>query len=280
MEFEYIPMTQDKISFDYYIDSFDNFYCFVKKFNAIRVNWSQPTSLSPSYFLRLLINGSSEKAQGYKKGYHNEDDEHSMKLVPYYLGLLDHGAMWKLKNGNVVCTAMPYGDRSSILAKFNRMRQEFNYPDSIRLEFLSDQYFFRSAGDCMILIYYDSSQEAFIPCCSNTELRIKAIQHSAPGIMRYRATSSSFVRDKYVSEYTKRRAQGVCQLCDQPAPFCDPNGIPYLETHHVIWLADGGPDSIENTVAICPNCHRKMHILNLDEDVQKLILLAANTDWC
>ena len=50
---------------------------------------------------------------------------------------------------------------------------------------------------------------------------------------------------------------------------------PFLETHHVIWLADGGDDSIENTVALCPNCHKKMHVLNLDEDVDKLLRIAA-----
>lgn len=48
------------------------------------------------------------------------------------------------------------------------------------------------------------------------------------------------------------------------------NGKPYLESHHVITLADGGPDVIYNTVAICPNCHRKIHVLNSREDTKKL----------
>ncbi|MFP5111610.1 HNH endonuclease [Bacillaceae bacterium C204] len=43
-----------------------------------------------------------------------------------------------------------------------------------------------------------------------------------------------------------------------------------METHHIVWLSKGGDDTIENTVAICPNCHRKMHALNLAEDVRKL----------
>lgn len=48
------------------------------------------------------------------------------------------------------------------------------------------------------------------------------------------------------------------------------NGKPYLESHHVITLADGGPDVIYNTIAICPNCHRKIHVLNSREDTKKL----------
>ena len=35
-----------------------------------------------------------------------------------------------------------------------------------------------------------------------------------------------------------------------------------METHHIEWLSKGGSDTIDNTVALCPNCHKKMHILN------------------
>ncbi|WP_223275477.1 HNH endonuclease [Paenibacillus elgii] len=47
-------------------------------------------------------------------------------------------------------------------------------------------------------------------------------------------------------------------------------GESYLETHHVEWLAGGGKDSIYNTVALCPNCPKKMHILDFKADVNKL----------
>jgi len=63
---------------------------------------------------------------------------------------------------------------------------------------------------------------------------------------------------------------GTCELCDQPAPFTKKNGDPYLEVHHVKQLADGGEDTINNAVALCPNCHRKMHSLGLKSDLAKL----------
>ena len=63
---------------------------------------------------------------------------------------------------------------------------------------------------------------------------------------------------------------GKCELCRQPAPFQKKNGEPYLETHHIIWLAKGGEDTVNNTVALCPNCHKKMHSLNLQSDVKQL----------
>lgn len=77
-------------------------------------------------------------------------------------------------------------------------------------------------------------------------------------------------RNPWVVEHAKRLAKGFCQLCNQPAPFKNKSDEPYLETHHIIWLAKGGEDTIANTVALCPNCHRKMHIQNEKNDIQKL----------
>ena len=85
-----------------------------------------------------------------------------------------------------------------------------------------------------------------------------------------------YTRNKYVSEYAKRRADGKCQLCGRLAPFYDNEGRPYLEAHHIIRLADGGEDSENNVVALCPNCHRKMHSLNLEEDVNKLLKIVLS----
>jgi 5-methylcytosine-specific restriction enzyme A len=87
---------------------------------------------------------------------------------------------------------------------------------------------------------------------------------------RRTTTSTTYERDPYVIEYAKRWAKGVCQLCEQPAPFLNKNGEPHLHTHHIDWLSRGGEDSIYNTVALCPNCHDKMHVLDLEEDVKKL----------
>ena len=54
------------------------------------------------------------------------------------------------------------------------------------------------------------------------------------------------------------------------APFSRADGDPYLETHHIVWLAQGGSDTVENTVALCPSCHRKMHVLKLEADIATL----------
>jgi|GEM_PF-628422 len=83
-------------------------------------------------------------------------------------------------------------------------------------------------------------------------------------------SQKQYARDPWVSENAKRKAKGVCQLCKEPAPFNKKNGDPYLEAHHIVWLSKGGEDTVENTVALCPNCHRKMHIVADGKDVKML----------
>jgi 5-methylcytosine-specific restriction enzyme A len=84
-----------------------------------------------------------------------------------------------------------------------------------------------------------------------------------------------YIRSPELAELIKRRANGKCDLCQKPAPFTTKDKIPYLECHHIIWLSQGGEDSIENTVALCPNCHRKMHIVKADNDIDKLKTIAS-----
>lgn len=79
-----------------------------------------------------------------------------------------------------------------------------------------------------------------------------------------------YYRDPSIAAYVKKRANGCCQLCGEKAPFADKNGDPYLECHHIEWLSKGGLDSINNCVALCPNCHRRMHILNDSKDINVL----------
>lgn len=103
---------------------------------------------------------------------------------------------------------------------------------------------------------------------TNEELKRRASRSRGAGVRTTSATT--YERDPYVSEYAKRRAEGICQLCHSPAPFKDKKGQPYLETHHIEWLSQGGQDIIDNTTALCPNCHRKMHTLNLKGDREVL----------
>lgn len=82
---------------------------------------------------------------------------------------------------------------------------------------------------------------------------------------------NQFIRSEQIREYAKIRANGFCELCEKEAPFKDKYDKPYLESHHIIYLSKGGQDSIHNVAALCPNCHRKIHNLNLKSDIEKLL---------
>lgn len=73
------------------------------------------------------------------------------------------------------------------------------------------------------------------------------------------STSTEYETSEAVRKYALSWAEGVCQGCDEEAPFTNRNGEPYLEVHHVNRLGDGGPDHPDFVIALCPNCHRKVH---------------------
>ena len=107
---------------------------------------------------------------------------------------------------------------------------------------------------------------------SDAEVAARAARNSGKTGSRVSATTV-YVRDAYVAEHARRRAAGRCDLCKKEAPFKDKTGEPFMEVHHVVWLARGGEDSIENTVALCPNCHRRMHVLDHPADRESLLRL-------
>lgn len=63
---------------------------------------------------------------------------------------------------------------------------------------------------------------------------------------------------------------GFVNYVEKKHLFIQKNNKPYLEAHHLKWLSKGGTDTIDNVVALCPNCHRKMHELNDKDDIKKL----------
>lgn len=84
-------------------------------------------------------------------------------------------------------------------------------------------------------------------------------QFSAPVPLTARETTV-LVRDRSaaVRETVLIRAGGLCELCNEPG-FVTAAGSVYLETHHVVPLANNGLDHPSNVVAICPRDHRRAH---------------------
>lgn len=65
-------------------------------------------------------------------------------------------------------------------------------------------------------------------------------------------------RDRRAKEAHKERVGAICQICGEP-PFETRGGGEFCEVHHIVPLKSGGPDGAPNLLAVCPNCHKKLH---------------------
>ncbi len=114
------------------------------------------------------------------------------------------------------------------------------------------------------------SDEKALAALSDERLKRLAGNTSSGPAPLQTVTTAERVRNPYLPEIAKRRANGVCQLCGNVLDFTDAAGRPFLEAHHIIPLGDDGPDELDNLVALCPNCHRKMHVAKRNEDIERL----------
>lgn len=88
---------------------------------------------------------------------------------------------------------------------------------------------------------------------------------------RIAGEATIFPRSADVRRKALERAQGKCEFCGEPG-FRMANGSVYLETHHVVALSKGGPDTEWNVVAICPNDHRRAHFAEERNDISRRLI--------
>lgn len=90
--------------------------------------------------------------------------------------------------------------------------------------------------------------------------RRKRLSRSNKKPIKIKAVTEIYVRSADVVAEVLLRANGACERCKESAPFLrKKDHTPYLEVHHKQRLADDGEDTVENAIALCPNCHRELH---------------------
>lgn len=95
---------------------------------------------------------------------------------------------------------------------------------------------------------------------STQEERLKRLASANPIPEKRTVTTTAYIRNSDVVAEVLFNANGKCDDCSSSAPFNKKSdGSPYLEVHHIIPLSMGGHDTVENSKALCPNCHRKIH---------------------
>jgi hypothetical protein len=119
-----------------------------------------------------------------------------------------------------------------------------NYDES-RSDFVTDALSFSD-------LYRQREALIFFPSAVGQPTGHQKVETVSRKVTKYR-------RSIAIAAWVTRQSGGKCESCGNDAPFCDPSGSPFLETHHLKRLADGGPDTLDNTIAVCPNCHRELH---------------------
>ena len=78
------------------------------------------------------------------------------------------------------------------------------------------------------------------------------------------ATLVSMLKSYYLKCYSENNML-KCECCGEET-FITAAGEPYVEFHHLIpFNIAYGPDHYLNLFALCPNCHRKIHFLHIDD---------------
>ncbi len=95
---------------------------------------------------------------------------------------------------------------------------------------------------------------------SSPEDRRKRLKSARSKPKKKTVTTIVYERNPDVVAEALYRAKGDCEMCLNSAPFNrKSDGSPFLEVHHKVPLAQDGDDTVENAIALCPNCHRKAH---------------------
>ncbi len=110
------------------------------------------------------------------------------------------------------------------------------------------------------------------------ELRALALKPAVESATKEQLERNTYIRSEAVRLYALKRSNGKCEGCISGAPFIGREG-PFLEVHHLQRLSDGGPDHPENVIALCPNCHRRVHCsIDGDRYNQQLITLLVDIE--
>lgn len=77
-------------------------------------------------------------------------------------------------------------------------------------------------------------------------------------------------RNQLIVAYIKEKAGYKCQACG--FSFTKKDGSKYVEAAHIKQLAKSRMDTVENLVALCPNCHKKFDLG--DREARKTVIEA------
>ena len=139
----------------------ENFMRFKEKFNIKDMCWlGEYLSISAEYFLKLLQKGNVRA----RTSNHHDDCNSRDFWHPYEFRrkIFDHSALWRTKRGKIFCTSAPYqASKEAVVEDFQKLKEAFCYPESIKLQFLPNKYQAWPNGNFYFAIYDEDIHEIF-----------------------------------------------------------------------------------------------------------------------
>lgn len=87
--------------------------------------------------------------------------------------------------------------------------------------------------------------------------KILEVSRAAPTKREY--LIETFARNKGWVAEAKNRFGVYCMCPNCKNTFVKPDGVPYIEVHHIIPMAEGGEDGLWNLAVLCGHHHRMAH---------------------
>ena len=254
------------------------------RFGGSRQSGIAPSALHPYVF---LFTGKSGESYGYEDGWQANKDvflytgQGQIGDMEFKLGnkaIRDH-----VKNGKqlLLFYSLGKGKPVEFMGEFECSSLELGKgPDrnannrvTIRFNLLKVNH----------ETFFDADVDTKLSGKSIVELRQAALKSVSPPETTNWHLSKKIQRrrSQNIKEYVLKRANGICELTNEEAPFFKSNGEPYLEVHHINRLSDGGLDHPINCAAISPNAHKEIHFgtngKSLDQKLAKLVVQKEQT---
>lgn len=122
-----------------------------------------------------------------------------------------------------------------------------------------------NSGDCLLVRGPEEmSHDPFIDQFEDADDGPEEVEKSS-------ITTQVYKRCPEVRRQARLRANGQCEWCDVMG-FRTASGKIYIETHHVVPLSEGGPDSLQNVVALCATHHCEAHHGEKREEMKETFL--------
>lgn len=216
--------------------------------------------VAPAFGLIFIMSG----ARGVEFGY---DDEIRPDGTVLYFGEGQRGDM-QFTRGNKAIASHAEDGRSILMFEKHYPERELTFAGEMVCEGWSYRDGRDADGNTRKAIVFElrrldavveRTETTQLPTDGLARLRELAFAAARPSSAIGKVQRTVYERSADVKAYVLARAAGTCQGCDEPAPFRRRDGSAYLEPHHIRRASDGGPDDPRFVIALCPNCHRRVH---------------------